>query len=58
MNNELTEVINEITKKQAELNTELENVLKGNKAAGLRARKITLELDKLNKSFRKLSVSM
>lgn len=33
-----------------------ENVEKGNKAAGLRARKASLELEKLFKEYRKVSV--
>ncbi|WP_348800132.1 histone H1 [Flavobacterium adhaerens] len=41
----------EIFKSEAELQTE-----KGNKAAGIRARKASLELEKLLKEFRKSSV--
>ncbi|MCQ2126176.1 MAG: histone H1 [Bacteroidaceae bacterium] len=52
----------EILKKAAELyaafeidaNAQLE---KGNKAAGTRARKASLELEKLMKEFRKVSIS-
>lgn len=52
--NELIEKINasfEALKADAELQTE-----KGNKAAGTRARKASLELEKLLKEFRKASL--
>ena len=52
--NELIEKINasfETLKADAELQTE-----KGNKAAGTRARKTSLELEKLLKDFRKASL--
>lgn len=52
--NELIEKINasfETLKADAELQTE-----KGNKAAGTRARKTSLELEKLLKEFRKASL--
>lgn len=37
-------------------NTDLDANIGGNKAAGLRARKASLELEKLFKEYRKLSV--
>lgn len=52
--NELIEKINagmETLKADAELQSE-----KGNKAAGTRARKVSLELEKLLKEFRKASL--
>ena len=52
--NELIEKINtsfEVLKADAELQAE-----KGNKAAGTRARKASLELEKLLKEFRKASL--
>ncbi|HFK5543533.1 TPA: histone H1 [Elizabethkingia anophelis] len=52
--NELIEKINasfETLKADAELQTE-----KGNKAAGTRARKTSLQLEKLLKEFRKVSL--
>ncbi|MCY2688441.1 histone H1 [Salinimicrobium sp. TH3] len=39
---------------QADANTQLEN---GNKSAGTRARKSSLELEKLLKEFRKVSIA-
>ena len=39
---------------QTDANTQLEN---GNKAAGTRARKSSLELEKLFKEFRKVSIA-
>ena len=38
------------------INAEYDHVEKGNKAAGTRARKAALELSKLMKEFRKVSV--
>lgn len=52
----MEELIKSIHTVQTDLNTNLEANLKGNKAAGLRARKNTLELEKLFKQYRKLSV--
>lgn len=52
----MEELIKSIHAVQAYLNVNLEANLKGNKAAGLRARKATLELEKLFKQYRKLSV--
>ena len=52
----MEELIKSIHTVQADLNINLEANLKGNKAAGLRARKATLELEKLFKQYRKLSV--
>ncbi|WP_428743183.1 histone H1 [Tenacibaculum sp.] len=53
----LESVVSAIAAKQEELTKEITKFSeKGNKAAGQRARKISLELEKLYKSFRKLSV--
>lgn len=52
----MDKLISKITEKQAELAIEMEKFhAKNNKAAGLRARKLTLELTKLYKEFRGLS---
>lgn len=52
----MEDLIKSIQTVQANLNTNLEAFLKGNKAAGLRARKNTLELERQYKEFRKRSV--
>lgn len=52
----MDKLISKITEKQAELAIEMEKFhAKNNKAAGLRARKLTIELTKLYKEFRGLS---
>ena len=52
----MEKLISEITEKQNELNVELEKFhTKNNKAAGARARKISLELTALYKKFRAMS---
>jgi hypothetical protein len=52
------EIANDIREKLNELDGELETwIVKGTKAAAKRARKKTLELEKLFKAFRKESVS-
>lgn len=53
----MEELFKSIQTVQADLNTNIETYLKGNKAAGVRARKNTLELEKLFKQFRKDSVA-
>lgn len=53
----MKELFDDIQSKMAELSKDMErNVHEGNKAAGVRARKNTLELDKLFKQYRKLSI--
>ena len=52
MENALTKIM----RKQGEFNVDAEKCEQGNKAAGRRARKISLELEKLYKQFRKESV--
>ncbi len=52
----MEELIKSIQTVQADLNINFEAALKGNKAAARRARKNTLELEKLYKQFRKVSV--
>lgn len=53
---ELKNIVAEINNKTAEFQNNAALNLKGNKAAGTRARKATLELEKLFKQYRKLSV--
>lgn len=50
---ELAKKINEVI---ADFTANLEKNLAGNKAAGARARKASLELEKLMKEYRKVSV--
>lgn len=53
----MKELFDNIQAKMIEFDHELNlNVNKGNKAAGARARKISLELEKLFKEYRKQSV--
>ena len=52
----MEELIKSIQTVQNNLNINFEAALKGNKAAARRARKNTLELEKLYKQFRKISV--
>lgn len=56
----MTELLKDINEKITALKTELETVESGvrNKAAAKRARKLTLELTKLFKDFRKESVKL
>lgn len=55
----MNELINSINETIATFQVECESfVEKGNKAAGRRARKATLELEKLMKQFRKESVNV
>jgi hypothetical protein len=52
------EIANDIREKMNDLDAELETwIVKGNKAAAKRARKKTIELEKLFKLFRKASVA-
>ena len=54
----MKELFDNIQAKMIEFSHELNlNVNKGNKAAGVRARKASLELEKLFKEYRKRSVS-
>ena len=53
----MKELFDDIQSKMTELSKDMErNVHEGNKAAGVRARKNTLELEKLFKQYRKLSI--
>lgn len=53
----MEELFNTIKSKMVEFNDELrKNVFDGNKAAGVRARKASLELEKLFKEYRKVSL--
>lgn len=54
----MKELFDNIQAKMIELSKEMTlNVENGNKAAGTRARKATLELEKMFKEYRKLSVA-
>lgn len=53
----MKELFGNIQSKMAELTKDMErNVQEGNKAAGVRARRTTLELEKMLKQLRKLSI--
>lgn len=53
---ELNNIVAAINDKAAEFKNNAALNLNGNKSAGLRARKASLELEKLFKEYRKLSV--
>lgn len=53
----MKEVIAKINEVVAALQADLDKAAEGNKAAGARARKATLELEKLGKEFRKASIA-
>lgn len=52
----MKELVKKIMETELVLNKNMEDNLNGNKAAGVRARKNTLELEKMFKQYRKLSV--
>ena len=53
----MKELFDDIQSKMTELSKDMErNVHKGNKSAGVRARKATLELEHMFKEYRKLSI--
>lgn len=53
----MEKLLHEIIAKMTILGEEMtDNVEKGNKAAGVRARKLSLELEKLFKDYRKQSI--
>lgn len=52
----MEEFVKKIMETELVLNKNMEDNLNGNKAAGVRARKNTLELEKMFKQYRKLSV--
>lgn len=55
----MEEIFNSIQAKMIEFNADLNlNVNKGNKAAGVRARKASLDLEKMFKEYRKVSLEM
>lgn len=53
----MKETIAKINEVMAVLQAELSKAVEGNKAAAARARKATLELEKLGKEFRKQSIA-
>lgn len=55
----MEELFDNIQAKMIEFNHDLNlNVNKGNKSAGVRARKASLELEKMLKEYRKVSLEM
>ena len=53
----MKELFDDIQSKMTELSKDMErNVHQGNKSAGVRARKATLELENMFKEYRKLSI--
>lgn len=52
----MEDLVKEISAKIVAFNTDMGNNVKGNKAAGARARKVSLELEKLFKEYRKKSI--
>lgn len=52
----MEELVKKIMETELVLNKNMEDNFNGNKAAGVRARKVSLELEKLFKQYRKLSV--
>lgn len=52
----MEELAKEISAKMVVLDKDMNNNVKGNKAAGARARKASLELEKLFKEYRKKSI--
>lgn len=53
----MNELFNNIQSKMIEFNNDLKlNVNNGNKSAGVRARKASIDLEKLFKEYRKLSL--
>lgn len=52
----MEELVKKIMETELVLNKNMEDNLNGNKAAGVWARKNTLELEKMFKQYRKLSV--
>lgn len=53
----MKELVKKIMETELVLNKNMEDNIKGNKAAGVRARKNTLELERLFKQYRKESVA-
>ena len=54
---QLSDIVAAINDKTAEFKDNAALNLNGNKAAGARARKVSLEIEKLLKDYRKLSVA-
>lgn len=53
---QLKELVNEINGKFVDFSNNAEANTNGNKAAGVRARKASLEIEKMLKEYRKLSI--
>ena len=53
----LVEITNQLVEVQGNFDVELKKQLEGNKAAGRRARLLSLDLTKLHLEFRKISVN-
>lgn len=54
----MSDLVNAFVERIEEFKKDNEKSMKGNKAAGIRARKISLEIEKRMKEYRKLSLSL
>lgn len=54
----MSDLVNAFVERVEEFKKDNEKSMKGNKAAGIRARKISLEIEKRMKEYRKLSLSL
>lgn len=54
----MSDLVNAFVESVEEFKKDSEKSIKGNKAAGVRARKLSLEIEKRMKEYRKLSLSL
>lgn len=54
----MSDLVNAFVESVEEFKKDSEKSMKGNKAAGVRARKLSLEIEKRMKEYRKLSLSL
>lgn len=54
----MSDLVNAFVERVEEFKKDNEKSMKGNKAAGIRARKVSLEIEKRMKEYRKLSLSL
>lgn len=54
----MSDLVNAFVESVEEFKKDSEKSMKGNKAAGIRARKLSLEIEKRMKEYRKLSLSL
>lgn len=54
----MSDLVNAFVERVEEFKKDSEKSIKGNKAAGIRARKLSLEIEKRMKEYRKLSLSL